>query len=165
MKWKRTSRLVKVKKCTLEANVLLDVPENANPLLIFEGTADLNELLKHICDQTNLYATQNGRAFATNPEEMRAFLDISYIMPISKLPKNWSVDSYLSNDGVRNVMTRNHFMNILQNSHFTDNQTADKSDKGYKMRVVINHLNKAFQDAMSDAERQSIDDHMTKFNC
>ena len=28
----------------------------------------------------------------------------------------------------------------------------------------MNHLNKAFQDAMSDAEKQSIDEHMTKFN-
>ena len=60
-------------------------------------------------------------------------------------------------------MTRNCFMNILQNLHFTDNQTADKSDKAYKMRIVINHLNKAFQDAMSNAERQSIDEHITKF--
>ena len=60
-------------------------------------------------------------------------------------------------------MTRNRFMNILQNLHFTDNQTADKSDKAYKMRIVINHLNKAFQDAISDAERQSVDEYMTKF--
>ena len=29
--------------------------------------------------------------------------------------------------------------------------------------IVINHLNKAFQDAMSGAERQSIDEHLTKF--
>ena len=49
-------------------------------------------------------------------------------------------------------MTRNRFMNILQNLHFTDNQTADKSVKAYKMRNIINHLNKAFQDAMFDAE-------------
>ena len=60
-------------------------------------------------------------------------------------------------------MTRNHFMNILQNLHFTDNQTADNSDQAYKMRIVIIHLNKAFQDAMSNAERQSIDEHMSKF--
>ena len=31
------------------------------------------------------------------------------------------------------------------------------------MPLVINHLNKAFQDAMSDAERQSTDEHMAKF--
>ena len=31
------------------------------------------------------------------------------------------------------------------------------------MCIVINHLNKAFQDTMSDAEMQSIDEHITKF--
>ena len=35
--------------------------------------------------------------------------------------------------------------------------------KAYKVPLVINHLNKAFQDAMSDAERQSTDEHMAKF--
>ena len=87
-------------------------------------------------------------------------------MSISKLPNvkcYWSIHNYLSNDSVRNVMTRNRFMNILQILHFTDNQTADNSGQAYKMRVVINHLNKAFQDAIPDAERQSMDEHMTKF--
>ena len=58
-------------------------------------------------------------------------------MSNSKLPNvkcYRSVDSYLSNDGVRNTMTRNSFMNVLQNLHFNDNQAADKSDKAYKMR-------------------------------
>ena len=154
LKWKRTSKFIKAKKCTLEANVLLDM-ENANPLQIFESTMKLNELVKIICDQSNLYAAQNGREFATTPEETRAFLGINYIMSITKLPNlncYWSVDSYLSNDGVRNTMTRNRFVNILQNLHFNDNETADKSDKGYKTPNVINHLNEAFQNAMPDAK-------------
>ena len=132
MKWKRTSKFIKAKKCTLEANVSLGIPENANLLLTFEGTTNLNELVKYIWDNTNLYGTQNGREFATNPEEILAFLGISYIMSISKLPNlkcYWSVDSYLSNDGVRDAMTKNRFMKILQNLRFTDNQTADKSEK------------------------------------
>ena len=115
--------------------------------------------MKHICNQANLYATQNGREFATDPEEILAFLGINYVMSISKLPNVkffWSVGSYLSSDSVRNTMTRNLFMNTLQNLHFTDNQTADNSDKTYKMFIVINHLNKGFQEAMSDAERQSM---------
>ena len=49
-------------------------------------------------------------------------------------------------------MTRNRLMNILQNLHFTDNQTAEKSDKAYKKCIVKNDLNKAFQDAKSEAE-------------
>ena len=51
-------------------------------------------------------------------------------------------------------MTRDPFMKIHKKIHFADSQTADKSDKKYKIRVVIRHLNKAFQVAMSDAERQ-----------
>ena len=88
-------------------------------------------------------------------------------MSISKLPNAkcyLSVDRYQSNDGVRNAVTRNRFINILLILHFTDNQTADKSGKAYKIRIAINHINKAFQDAMSDVERQSIDELMTKFN-
>ena len=56
-------------------------------------------------------------------------------------------------------------MNIFQNSRFTDNQTAAKSGKTYEMRIVINHLNKVFQHAMSVAERQSIDEYMTTLEC
>ena len=78
--WKRTSKFVKVKKWALEANVLLNILGNINPLLIFEGNTNVNELVKHVCDRTNLYATQNGREFSTNPEDIRAFLGINYIM-------------------------------------------------------------------------------------
>ena len=78
--WKRTSKFVKVKKWALEANVLLNILENINPLLIFEGNTNLNELVKHICDRTNLNAIQNGREFATNSEDIRAFLGINYTM-------------------------------------------------------------------------------------
>ena len=51
-------------------------------------------------------------------------------------------------------------MNI-QNLHFTDDQliAADKFYKAYTMRIVINQLNKALQDAMTDRESQSIFKH------
>ena len=58
LKWKRTSKFIKAEKCTLEGNVLSDM-ENASALHIFESTMKLNELLKIICDQSNLYAAQN----------------------------------------------------------------------------------------------------------
>ena len=86
MEWKLTSEFVKAKKCTPEAHVLLEIQENANPLLIFEEPTNLNELVKHICDQTNLCATQKGSDFALNPKQIRSFLGINYIMSISKLP-------------------------------------------------------------------------------
>ena len=83
--WKTTYKFVNTKKCTLEANVLSDIPENANPLLIFERTANLNELVKHLRPNKSIYYT-NGKEFAANPKGIRAFLGINYIMQISKLP-------------------------------------------------------------------------------
>ena len=50
-------------------------------------------------------------------------------------------------------MTRDCFIKILENIHFADNKTADKSDKLYKIRMVIRHLNKGFNVAMSNDER------------
>ena len=123
LKWKRQPKFIKTRKCNLEAKILLNLPENSNPLKIYEATTDFSELVQYICEQTNLYAAQNGREFVTNPEEICAFLGINYIMSISKLPNlkyYWSVGSFFSNEGVRNAMTRDCFMNILQNIHFAD---------------------------------------------
>ena len=81
-------------------------------------------------------------------------------MLISTLPSMkcyGSIDSYWSDDGVRSAMTRNRFMNVLQNLHFTDNQTDNEFVKAYKVHIDTNYLNKAFQDAMTEVERQSID--------
>ena len=88
------------------------------------------------------------------------------MMAICKVPNikcYWHADEYIGNEGIRNVLTRMRFLEIIQNLHFADKNTSDTSGKGYKLRTVINHLNKAFQAAMSDADRQSIDEHMTKF--
>ena len=88
------------------------------------------------------------------------------MMAICKLPNikcYWHADEYIGSEGIRNVLTRTSFLEIFRNLHFADNNTSDTSDKGYKLRTVINHLNKAFQATMSDADRQSIDEHVTKF--
>ena len=150
LKWKRQPKFIKTRKCNLEAKILLNLSEKSNPLKIYEVTTDFSEIVQYICEQTNLYAAQNGRDFVTNPEEILAFLGINYILSISKIPNlkcEWSVESYFSNEGARNAMTKGNFMKIFQNIHFTDNQTAAKSDKASKIRVVIRHLNKAFQAA------------------
>ena len=86
LEWKLTSEFVKAKKCTPEAHVLLESQQKANPLPISEEPTKLNNLVKHICNQTNLYAAQKGSDFALNPKQIRAFLGTNYIMSISNLP-------------------------------------------------------------------------------
>ena len=97
---------------------------------------------------------------------MKAFLGINFIMGIDKLPSledYWSTDKCIGNDKIQNVMTRTRFQSILQNLHFSNDDNDDKTDKSYKIRPVIEHLNKVFAESLSNSPFQSVDKHMCKF--
>ena len=126
----------------------------------------LEELLELIVEQSNLYAHQNGRNFTVTKEELKAFLGINFVMAINKLPtiaEYWRVDNLIGNDGIQNTMIRNRFCEILQNLHFAYNRKDNKTDKAFKMRPVIDHLNSKFSEVLSNDSEQSIDEHMVKF--
>ena len=93
--------------------------------------SSLEELLKLIIKQSNVYANQNRRNFTVTKEELKAFLGINFVMAINKLPtiaEYWRVDNLIGNDGIQNTMIRNRFCEILQNLHFADNRKDDKTD-------------------------------------
>ena len=153
--------------CALEVEVTIDpLPEYHTSFDIFSAVTDIENLIKLTVVESNLYAQQKGREFQTNEQEMRAFLGINYVMSINKLPtikSYWECGQYVGNEGIRNVMSRSRFEDILQNLHFSDNTKDDKSDKGYKVRSLINHFNQSFSECVSDDCTQSIDEHMVKF--
>ena len=100
-----------------------------------------------IVEQSNLYAHQNGRNFTVTKEELKAFLGINFVMAINKLStiaEYWRIDNLIGNDGIHNTMIRNRFCEILQNVHSADNRKDDKTEKAFKMRPVIYHLNLTF---------------------
>ena len=125
----------------------------------------LEELLELIVEQSNLYAHQNGRNFTVTKEELKAFLGINFVMAINKLPtiaEYWRVDNLIGNDGIQDTMIGKRFCEILQNLHFADNRKDDKTDKAFKMRLVIDHPNSKFCEVLSNDSEQSIDEHMVK---
>ena len=61
-------------------------------------------------------------------------------------------------------MTRSRFEHILQNRHFLGNTKDDSSDKGYKVRSLINHFNQSFSNFVSNDDSGSIYEHIVKFN-
>ena len=133
---------------------------------VFSLVTGLEELLELIVEQSNLYAYQNGRNFTVTKEELKAFREISFAMAIHNLPtivEYWRVDNLIGNDGIQNTMIRNRFCEILQNLHFADNRNDDKTDKGFKMRPLIDHLNSKFSKVLSNDSEQSTDEHMVKF--
>ena len=56
-------------------------------------------------------------------------------------------------------MIRNHFCEILQNLRFADNTYDNKTDRVFKVRPVIDHLNKKFPEVLSNNKEQCIDEH------
>ena len=60
-------------------------------------------------------------------------------------------------------MIQNRFCEILQNLHFAVNRKDNKTDKAFKMRTVIDHLNWKFCAVLSNDSQQSINVHMVKF--
>ena len=87
-------------------------------------------------------------------------------MSINKLPSVehcWSTDNTIGNQGLRDVMTKSRFKELLHNIYFSDNDTADSNDKGNKFRRLVDHFNEAFQNAVANSPNQSIDEHMIKF--
>ena len=123
------------------------------------------ELLELIAEQSNLYPHQNGKNFTVTKKKLKEFLGKKFVMGINKLPtiaEYWGVDNLVGNDGIQNKMIRNCFCKILQNLHFGDNRKNNKTDKAFKMRPVIEHLNSKFPSVLSNYSEQNIDDHMVK---
>ena len=60
-------------------------------------------------------------------------------------------------------MTRTRFQSILQNLHFSYKDNDDKTDKSYKIRPVIEYLNKVFAESLLNGLLQSINKHMCRF--
>ena len=107
------------------------LPEHHVPFDIFPVVTGIDNLIKLIVVESNLYAQQKERQFQTNEQEARAFLGINYVMFVNKLSRinsYWECGQYVGNEDIFNVMSRSRFEEILQNLHFSDNTKDDKSD-------------------------------------
>lgn len=82
-----------------------------------------------------------------------------------ELNKNLSMSSYWSQNPlykreIYNYMPRNRFEIILANIHLCNNETADKTDKMYKIRCLIEDLNKKFVKYYTPGRNVCIDESM-----
>ena len=72
------------------------------------------------------------------------------INKLSAIAEHWGLDNLIGNKFIQNTMIQNHFCKILQNLHFADNTYDDKTDRGFKVRPVIDHVNKNFAEVLSN---------------
>ena len=83
------------------------------------------------------------------------------INKLSTVAQYWRVEN-LSGVLFQNTIIQNRFCEILQNLHFSYNTYDDKTDRGFKVRSVRDHLNKRFGEVLSNNKEQ-INKHMVKF--
>lgn len=60
-------------------------------------------------------------------------------------------------------MSRNRFELLLQNLHFVDNETADTTDRIYKIRSLIDTLNNSFRRYYSPKEEVCVDESQVPY--
>ena len=70
------------------------------------------------------------------------------------------MDNLIGNNVIQNTIIGNRFCEILQNLHFAGNMYDDKTDRGFKVRPVIDQLNKKFTEVLSNKKEKRIDEHM-----
>ena len=73
------------------------------------------------------------------------------------------VKNLIGSDGIQTAMIQKCFCEILQNLHFADNRKDDNTDQGFKIRLVMDHLNLNESEVLSNDSKKSIDEHMVKF--
>ena len=79
---------------------------------------------------------------------MKPFIAVNYNMAVNQLtsiPMYWGCGRLLGIFGIQNIFIGTRYEEVLQNLHFPNNTKQDKTDKGYKIRPIIGHLNESFQ--------------------
>lgn len=138
-----------------------------------------------IVSQTNLYATQprqkkvKGKVMNTpsanwtdvTSQELRAFIGLHILMAIHDLPQlkfYWSSDPVLNVSAISEPITSKRFKKITENIHLNNNEDAKPKghpeyDKLFKLRPLIDALNRNFRKFYVPSKVLSVDEAMIAF--
>lgn len=137
-----------------------------------------DEIFEKIVAETNLFAEQLlGDASPkprsrfkdwkpTSKKEIKQFFGLILYMGLVKLPQinlYWSRDRVFGQSFAPSVMSRNRFELLLRMLHLTNNETADKSDRIFKIRPLIDALNETFAKYYRPKEQVCVDESQVPF--
>ncbi|XP_047112517.1 piggyBac transposable element-derived protein 2-like [Schistocerca piceifrons] len=151
--------------------LLFSVSENREmpqPFEIFSSIIGLKDLVHDILiPESILRVEQSGNTFSANQYEIKAFLGTNLVMGYHILPtfrSYWATEPDLGVPYIAQIMPLHQFEEIRKYLHFSNNADQSiKEDRTYKVRPVITHLNKTFQESPSATRAQSVDEHMIRF--
>lgn len=150
--------------------------QGATPFQVFQLFAD-DELFAEIAEQTNLYAEQclsSGEPsvksrlkswLPTNTVEIKRFFGLIIwmgLMPLASISRYWSTCKLYRNE-VAKTMPRNRFQILLTMLHFCNNETADTTNKLYKIQGILDILQEKFMATVTPQKEVFIDESLIPF--
>lgn len=132
-----------------EPNIIDQFLDNdASPVDVFREIFD-DEILEKICTETMRYAAQKGNMnFSCTKDDILKYFAILILSGYKKLPSRdmyWEQRADTHCALASNAMPRNRFREIHRYFHLNDNLNIDPSDKVYKVRPLLDHLNEKFR--------------------
>jgi len=127
-------------------------------------------LVDMIVEETNRYRQQNitqnwaktGKWVDTNTKEMYLFIATSLLMAINTKPKlkqYWSTDEVLNTPIYSQLFSRNRYLSLLRNLHFTNNEDNNEN-RLRKVDKVIENLKEKFAQAFIPFQNLCIDESL-----
>ncbi|CAK1590989.1 unnamed protein product [Parnassius mnemosyne] len=170
--WKIETEIHNVPEFTNSIQPQSTYSHKTQPIDVFQNFFP-EYLVQVLVEQTNRYAVQNKSNNFTPvlSEEMKAYLGILIMIGLNPLPDMelyWSNDPFYNNAEISKIMPIKRFKKIIENLHINDNEkepnrNSPEYDKMYKLRPMIQELNKLFQQETGNSSKQSIDECMVKF--
>lgn len=138
----------------------------ANPLEAFLEFFD--DILDKIVYESNLKSVQHNKPAAITKDELLVFFGINIIMSFHSLPSiahYWSTHDVFRVEPITRAMGRERFQTILRWLHVNDNSQVDanRGDKLYKIRPLLDHLNVKFLQNRQMKEHLSVDESTILF--
>ncbi|XP_030763273.1 piggyBac transposable element-derived protein 2-like [Sitophilus oryzae] len=122
-------------------------------------------IIEHIVTQSNKYAQQKNVPLNITREEFYVVLGAMLLSGYTKCPNKrmyWSSTEDVPKI-IYNSIRLNRFEIIIQYLHFNDNFLNTHTDKLYKLRPIIIHLNENFRQHGGLEEHISIDESMIPY--
>ncbi|KAF2354490.1 PiggyBac transposable element-derived protein [Trinorchestia longiramus] len=141
--------------------------ENDNiesPMYYFKSLVS-DDIIKKICEQTNLFALQNdpSKPLNLNNLEFEQWLGICMQMSVTKIDNTrlyWS--AHALNENISQIMSRKRWEDIKSNLHFVDNSSLNSSDELAKVRLLVDHLKEKFKQIPME-ENLCVDEQIVPF--
>lgn len=103
------------------------------------------ELITKIITETNKYGASDAEFIPLEENELKIFIALNILMSLISKPtiqSYWSADKSIETPYFKNIMSRNRFISISQNLHFSS--TDNRNDALTKIREVTEIVKKTF---------------------